>query len=179
MKIDLTNPEFENGISYKILGDEDWIKPVYKHLNLPLKHSLLTGSFFVKQLVEGIFDVSGSIEFVPKLPCSRCGTPIDCSLSQEFDSRVLVASQAAVESEVENEGLDDYYLVEPILDVQKVVNDVVLLAIPQQIVPCDENDPHNEECKEVAESGGAVYSSTDSENSSPFAALKNFSSKKS
>jgi uncharacterized metal-binding protein YceD (DUF177 family) len=174
MKINLS--KIVDRLEVKILGDEDWLSPIYKTCGRGdgAKDAVITAQIMIQRETEEIFKVSGTISFVPHIQCSLCADWILRDISNEFTMRAYPASM-----EQQNDGqheLQASSITEGIpfgsdgLDLEILLNDQIQLQIPFQTVRKSKDGKSCLDCgQEISEN--AVYSENQPDAESPFKAL--------
>jgi uncharacterized metal-binding protein YceD (DUF177 family) len=174
MKINLS--KIVDRLEVKILGDEDWLSPIYKTFDRTgkLKPSVITSKITIRRETEEIFKVSGTISFVPHIQCSLCADWIPRDVSNEFTMRAYPAAmdqQSEGQHEMQASAITDGipYGNEG-LDLEILLNDQIQLQIPFQTVRKSKDGKSCLDCaQEISED--AVYSEEQPEAESPFKAL--------
>ena len=129
-----------------ILGNEEWLDPIYGAfpsvaLN-PLDSKeppVITGKItFTKNQAE-LIEVKGSLSYQPKIPCDRCTAPLTVDLSGEFliyFQAIPEYPDASAEFDLSAMDLEEYHLdKDGCVDVFTLINDQLNLKLPTKIVP--------------------------------------------
>jgi uncharacterized protein len=117
--------------------------------------------------------VEGKIEGRYKVICDRCGQPYEDTLQCGFEYLATVAreeKQDLVEQQCSDEEALIVYLAEPVIEINELLREQVLLAVPLKNL-C------NEDCKGICPGCGSILNSemctcAPENNESPFAVLK-------
>ena len=173
MKIKLE--DLQNPKTVSVTGDEDWLSEIYQSF---LKHkgeyAKLTGTLEVSLQGYGYAKVEGTINYEPKVPCSRCADPIIWPINKTFSAKFKPKDEMAEASEVEliAEDLDYYYIENDSIDIQQILLDTVVTSLPSQLV---KKCTKNQECQicGISLKDDEVYRTKSKEEESPFAILKN------
>jgi uncharacterized protein len=115
----------------------------------------------------------GKIEGKCKVMCDRCGEPYEENLASEFEYLVTTREEISlglVDQECRDEDACTFYLTEPIIEVDEILREQVLLAVPMKNL-CSEN------CKGICIGCGVVLSKAlcrcnQNKKDSPFAVLR-------
>ncbi len=117
--------------------------------------------------------LKGVIDCTLRSLCDRCGESFEENLQSEFVYLITVRPEATVagaEQECSDEDVFTLYLVEPIIEVDQILTEQALLAVPLKRV-C------SEDCKGICPGCGMVLNRescrcSNDINDSPFAVLK-------
>lgn len=157
-------------------GDEVWLQQIYQSfeewagkIDTPIK-----GALSLRKDDYGFVQISGSIAFTPKLPCSRCSDPIpypiNIAVNTEFRPH---NSDLPSDYDLQREELDYYYLdMSSNIDLEGLVNDLIQTSIPSQILLLTEDASGCQICPNKF-TDSKVFGSEPSEDENPFAILKN------
>lgn len=117
--------------------------------------------------------LKGVVRFTALLACDRCGVPVESRIQEEFEYILTLEEQNNPEmSELEcsTEDCNTLYLKDPVIDLDMIFREQVLLAVPVRTLCA-------EDCQGLCSVCGALLKnencdcSTSSSNS-PFAVLK-------
>lgn len=117
--------------------------------------------------------LTGRLAACVNLECSRCNQPVEHCFDEEFYYLVTLREEdcsGQVEKECSDEECDTLYLHEPVVDVDEILREQMLLAVPGKVV-CDEA------CRGVCPGCGGLLSRgecscSESLPDSPFAVLE-------
>ncbi len=117
--------------------------------------------------------LQGNIQFAALLACDRCGVAVERLLKEEFEYILTVEEQRnaePVELECSEDDCNTLYLEQPIVDVDVLLREQVLLALPVRTL-C------TEDCRGLCASCGALLknescSCSSGSVNSPFAVLE-------
>lgn len=117
--------------------------------------------------------LTGRLAACLNLECSRCNQPVEHCFDEEFNYLVTLREEdweGHVEKECSDEECDTLHLQEPIVDVDGILREQMLLAVPGKVV-CDES------CRGVCPECGGLLNSNECSCSdvvpdSPFAILE-------
>ncbi len=164
-----------------ITGNEDWLRSIYDHFPLRTKKGdsspsvpRLTGDLTVSPLPGGeIFRITGEVDYKPFVDCSRCNDQIGLPIHAAVD--IYVEPQDGTQEErdvnlVEGD-LDRYFYTKGVIDIEELVNDVIHLEIPSQVLLRSEDGKSCMVCGDDV-SGDKIFSTGEGA-TSPFAILGN------
>lgn len=163
-----------------IKGDEPWLKPIIAAVQESenAAASTITGELHLRSDAAGFVYGKGIIKHTPLLTCGRCDKEVPWEIEAPVDVswRPAYETHAPREISLTAEDLDVYFIENGCVDIEQLVLDTLLCALPEQI-PVRRND--SDECGicGVSLKGGLVYGdNVDIERESPFAILKNLKS---
>ncbi len=169
--------DFYPNLSIKISGDEPWLKEIEKNLQVgeAPPASKITGEIHLRKDSAGFVYGDGSVKHTPTLSCSRCAIdilwPLEAKIAVTW--RPPFESVTPRELALTSEDLDVYFIEDGKIDISQIVNDVLLCAIPDQIVPRMEGSDDCGVCG-INLLNNLVYGNNEPlEITSPFDVLKN------
>jgi uncharacterized protein len=123
------------------------------------------------QSIDGKAHVRGKLAGAVEIECARCLEPVARPLAVEFDDAFVEAANEPAADEVEADDLDESIAIDGRIDLNEVVREQIILALPEQAF-C------REDCKGLCvKCGGNLNlincSCTDDEIDPRWAALKN------
>jgi uncharacterized metal-binding protein YceD (DUF177 family) len=123
-------------------GDETWLAGLYGDFPLSNpKTAPLTGSLTLDLEESGSVQVTGTLQFGPTVPCSRCEKTLSWPLAIEVDARYLPPTGEALprDKTLKASEVESYYLEYQEVDLEALVNDVVQTSLPTRYVQENED----------------------------------------
>lgn len=167
MKLDIEQLELDKETSIKIDGRQAWLDGLYTQFKGPKgsQAQLVEAEFHITRLEDYVL-VHGQIDYTAHVNCSRCNELSPFPISEQLNLTFIPQGrQLPVEKDLSEDELDECFLKDNKLDLEQLISDTVILAIPQQFIPDDSS--HNCAWEEY------TASRNQSKPDSPFAALKN------
>ena len=152
----------------EITGEEPWLSNIFQTIFDKQLHAPFTKEFSARVIVHPLeYDVCRVIiklTYTTDLTCGRCLEPLPwrCQIDKEL-SYYNMADPLVEQSDVNltSSDLDRYYLNEGILNLQDMLNELILLEIP-------ENPRHETTTGSESE---PLYTTEDGDEGNPFAVL--------
>ena len=165
IQINDINPE----LHVKIQGLEPWLERIY--VDFPTapgcERPLLTADLDLVHEDSGLIRVAGLIEYAPQLRCSRCELPVSWPMRLEVAARFLPeqVNEPPRDRSLNRSDLDAYYIEQAQVDLETLINDLVQTEVPSQTYEACPT------CRSTAHQD-RIYTTSNAEDASPFAALK-------
>lgn len=168
-----------------ITGHEEWLSAIYSDfaVDKSAAKGLLNAELSVSRREEGTsYRVVGSVRFCPNVDCARCGDkltwPIDTTVDLIFapDDREY---KPGSEVSLALADLETYPLINDTIDIETILNDAIEEAIPLAPVLRDASGTSCKQCGKSLDARVVFGSEQKDPAPSPFAALKDWSTKKS
>lgn len=135
MKISLQDIRAK-GLNVSITGSEDWLSELYETIKeMGGVSGSLQGELSVQVDEYSRVRVSGELGFSPKLPCGRCLELIDWPLKETIDQEFRQRPESfSREMDLSSEELDYYFFENSRIDLFELINDTILLSIPDPLI---------------------------------------------
>lgn len=172
----IKSTELSTEMRITLTGTETWLGALYADFassEPPSTSRLLTGHLDLTKAENGSVNVKGSLSFTPIVSCARCAKDIPWPLAVPVDTVVLPEDHAPLPKDhnLREEELESYRLIGDEVDLELLVNDAVQTALPNQFVAASEDGKSCKICH-LDISNPKVFSAGESEQASPFAALR-------
>lgn len=160
----------------QLSGQETWLESIYGDFASPESvdgAKQITGQLFLTKADNGSVDVTGHLDYTPVVSCARCDKSIPWPLSINVNATVLPDEHTPLprDHNLSEEELDSYVMVGDEVDLEMLVNDAIQTALPSQFLAASEDGKSCKICH-IDISSAKVFSAGDTENTSPFAALR-------
>ena len=173
----LTLNEIREGTTVVIRGDEAWLEQIYS--GFPLVDAdgvrpMLTAKLDLRLEAAGSVSVTGVVNYVPRVNCSRCDKVLPWPLRVEVSTRFLPEqlNETPKEKNLSRDDLEVYFLQDDAVDLELLLNDSVQTALPTAYLPVADDERSCRVCH-ADTAGEQVYAgTTEPEEASPFAVLK-------
>lgn len=133
MRIPLTELYRPKTVTLK--GNEEWLNRIYGDFPLG-KERPLAGELQLTIGDGNEVNVTGTLEFAPTVPCSRCETSISWPLKLDVKARFLPerGPESKRDITLTEADLDAYYIEMGAVDLEQLLTDLVQTAMPTQFV---------------------------------------------
>ncbi len=166
MKLAFT--EISQEISYYTLGQGNWFPA-----DEVLSSRDVQVEIEVWKKTSAMVFLQGSIQFTALLACDRCGVPVERLLKEDFEYVLTLEEQKnaeLAELECSDDDCNTLYLEQPIIDVDVLLREQALLALPVRTLCA-------EDCRGLCSTCGALLKSescscSSGSANSPFAVLE-------
>ncbi|MBQ48181.1 MAG: hypothetical protein CMP10_12165 [Zetaproteobacteria bacterium] len=161
-------------LDISISGKEDWLKTIYSLFSCPngSEQPKINGNISINRIEYDRFEVSLKLQFTPWVDCSRCSVPIQWPINKKLSAlfRPETEQNNSKEYDLNIEELDYYFIENGQIDIELLLNEMVQMSLPTQLIRQNRND----ECLVCGIDVGTkiIHESKKSNDESPFAALK-------
>lgn len=160
----------------QLTGQETWLESIYE--DFARQESVdgakqISGQLSLTKGEDGSVCVTGHLDYTPAVSCARCDKGIPWPLSVDVNATVLPNDHTPLprDHNLSEEELDSYVMEGDEVDLEMLVNDAIQTALPSQFLAASEDGKSCKICH-IDISSTKVFSAGDTENASPFAALR-------
>ncbi len=176
MKVDVRT--IRSHFDLEISGTESWLKDIYHYFSAPAGKTapLVHGHIAIQHQpeVDG-YSLKGKVSFEPFVDCSRCGVKIQWPINESFDLFfVRKSGDVPDDADLNPTDLDEYALVDNIIDIESILNEQIQLAIPTKTVKARAGTEECLSCGQDLSSLQVFGENPEEDPANPFAVLKTF-----